>query len=688
TLDNNNADVNALNDGDTLTDSIKYTITDADGDTSEATLTITINGRTDGNPSVKAETVIVSEEGLVGGLPDDKGGNDTTNETTAMGQIVLTAAQNIPLADLSIQLTGPEGITVQGKDVVWNWDSDTDTLTGQVVLNVGEPATDVMTIKVNDVEADGLDYVASYETTLLHAIDHPEKNIEDEIDLTFELQVNNGTEILSSGDLVVTVEDDSPVVDSGDISIFIEPAAFNLSVILDISGSMQALADYTNSYTETRLDVAKNAINKLIDSYSGMGDVMVQITLFDGEASTQDVWMTAADAKTFISTIESNGGSTNYDAALDIAIQGFDKPGKLEGAENYSYFLTDGEPAYGQGGVNSLSPGYSGDEDTGIQPGEEKIWTDFLIANNIKSYAFAIGDVDSVDSISPISFDGQKGEDNDSELAILVTDINQLDALFEGSAFENRPQGTTNLIKGGVTEGITAGYGADGGNVLSFTVDGSTYTYSRTTGGMTVEGVNGGTYDQESTTVTIQTVAGGTIALNFESGDYTYYAKPNFDGTAYKEDISFSVEDKDGDTAYAEQTLNISSSNNDTIEFSADKASMDGGAGFDTLLVDTSIDFSSFDSNKIDNMELIELGDGAQSLTNLKTSDVINMTDSNDTIFVDGDTADSVQLSGNDWTNTNNTTTQNGNTYDIYSFSDSNGTHNVMIDTDITTTII
>ncbi|MGP9525850.1 Ig-like domain-containing protein, partial [Psychrobacter sp. AOP7-D1-15] len=127
---------------------------------------------------------------------------------------------------------------------------------------------------------------------------------------------------------------------------------------------------------------------------------------------------------------------------------------------------------------------------------------------------------------------------------------------------------------------------------------------------------------------------------------------------------------------------------NDTIEFSADKASMDGGAGFDTLLVDTSIDFSSFDSNKIDNMELIELGDGAQSLTNLKTSDVINMTDSNDTIFFDGDTADSVQLSGNDWTNTNNTTTQNGNTYDIYSFSDSNGTHNVMIDTDITTTII
>ncbi|MBO1518032.1 VCBS domain-containing protein, partial [Psychrobacter sp. F2608] len=44
TLDNNNADVNALNDGETLQDSITYTMTDADGDKSTATLTITING--------------------------------------------------------------------------------------------------------------------------------------------------------------------------------------------------------------------------------------------------------------------------------------------------------------------------------------------------------------------------------------------------------------------------------------------------------------------------------------------------------------------------------------------------------------------------------------------------------------------------------------------------------------------
>ena len=43
TLDNTNAKVTALNEGETLTDSVS-TITDGDGDTSTATPGITING--------------------------------------------------------------------------------------------------------------------------------------------------------------------------------------------------------------------------------------------------------------------------------------------------------------------------------------------------------------------------------------------------------------------------------------------------------------------------------------------------------------------------------------------------------------------------------------------------------------------------------------------------------------------
>ena len=131
----------------------------------------------------------------------------------------------------------------------------------------------------------------------------------------------------------------------------------------------------------------------------------------------------------------------------------------------------------------------------------------------------------------------------------------------------------------------------------------------------------------------------------------------------------------------------VGGAGNDKIVFSADNALMDGGDGINTLLVDTSIDFSGFDSSVIDNMEVIDMtGNGSQSLTNLTTSDVLDII--NDTVMtnkglvINGDSADSVSLTGNDWTNSG-TTTQGGNSYHVYSFNDNNGTHELLIQTDI-----
>lgn len=122
---------------------------------------------------------------------------------------------------------------------------------------------------------------------------------------------------------------------------------------------------------------------------------------------------------------------------------------------------------------------------------------------------------------------------------------------------------------------------------------------------------------------------------------------------------------------------------------------MDGGTGIDTLLINvanTSIDFGTFNATVFDSIEVIDMtGNGAQSLTNLSTSDVLDII--NDTVLtnkglvINGDSADSVSLTGNDWTNSG-TTTQDGNSYNVYSFSDANGTHNVLIQDDITTTIL
>ena len=77
---NDNARVNALNDGQSLTDKIAYTVTDATGLSSVSTLTVTINGATD--PYVPGSTITgtASTDNLVGTAMADSisglGGND------------------------------------------------------------------------------------------------------------------------------------------------------------------------------------------------------------------------------------------------------------------------------------------------------------------------------------------------------------------------------------------------------------------------------------------------------------------------------------------------------------------------------------------------------------------------------------------------------------------------------------
>ena len=134
---------------------------------------------------------------------------------------------------------------------------------------------------------------------------------------------------------------------------------------------------------------------------------------------------------------------------------------------------------------------------------------------------------------------------------------------------------------------------------------------------------------------------------------------------------------------------------NDTIVFDAADLVINGGDGIDTLLINeenTTINFGTFNSSKFESIEVIDMtGNGAQALTNLSTSDVLDII--NDTVMTDkdliinGDSDDSVSLAATGWTNSG-TTTQDGINYNVYSFSDTNGTHDLLIQTDVNTTIL
>ncbi|WP_220034759.1 beta strand repeat-containing protein [Psychrobacter fozii] len=124
---------------------------------------------------------------------------------------------------------------------------------------------------------------------------------------------------------------------------------------------------------------------------------------------------------------------------------------------------------------------------------------------------------------------------------------------------------------------------------------------------------------------------------------------------------------------------------NDTIVFDAADTVINGGDGSDTLLItDTSINFGSFDSSVLDNFEVLDItGNGAQSLTNLSTSDVINVTDSNNQLFVSGDNNDQISLTSQFVKQ--QTSDQAG--YNLYQ-STTDSSVALYIDTDITTTVI
>ena len=112
TLNNTDPAVNALNSGDTLTDSFTYTLTDGDGTSTTATLTITINGHTDGEPTVS----IPDTNGVAAGdatLPETAGptpGSFTIDAPAGLDHITVgttpvTAAQLANLGTTPVTIT-------------------------------------------------------------------------------------------------------------------------------------------------------------------------------------------------------------------------------------------------------------------------------------------------------------------------------------------------------------------------------------------------------------------------------------------------------------------------------------------------------------------------------------------------------------------------------------------------------
>ncbi len=434
-------------------------------------------------------TAQASEEGLAHGAADSQGnaaGADTGDAPTFNGHISITDADS---NSFTVTLTAPTlAVTSGGQAIVWTGDG-TGTLVGHVGSASGAEA---VSIHIDNQGA----YSVKLSLPLDHALQGEGAAGEDVLALGVGVSVSDGTHT-STTTLVVNVEDDAPVAHSDALTA--TAVRTNLLITLDVSGSMTTTDGVGH---ETRLQTAIKAIENLLDRYDAAGEVAVRLVTFSSTGGPiGDHWTSLADAKLLLASLTASG-NTNYDSALAAAESAFHSAGKLEGAQNVSYFLSDGAPNAGHE----------------IDASDTQAWQNFLTTAGITSHGIGIGAGAVGSAIDGIAYDGRTGTDTN---AVVVANLTQLDSVL--TATVQQP------IHGSL---ISAG-GADGARVLSLTV-------------------NSVVYDQPG----VQTIAlahGGSLVVNMATGEYTL--TPG--GSASQTDIRFTLVDGDGDTASGQISLDV-----------------------------------------------------------------------------------------------------------------------------------
>ena len=481
----------------TATDTFTYTIRDGDGDQSTATVTFNLTDSGLKVTSASQTTVFENALDLV------KDGADLA-QGTVTGSTPASTAETAT-GDLTTTTTGGVGpltFTLQG--------STTGTYG---VLQLGSDGKYTYTL-------------TSAPKTTPNANDGPNTVVGE----TFNYQAKDSLGNTTTGTIQINIVDDVPKAVAAERSVTTVKVDSNLLLTIDVSGSM---GDPSGVPGLNRLQLAKQAINALLDKYAGMGDVLVQVVAFSSSATNvSGGWVTVAQAKAFVGSLTAGGG-TNYDGAVATSQTAFNSSGKLTGAQNVGYFFSDGAPTAGQN----------------ISASDEVALKAFLDANSIKNYAIGLGTGVSNANLNPLAYDGSTHTDTN---AVVVTDLSQLNSVLAGTVIAPTVTGT--LLEGG-------SFGADGGFIKSITVDGATYTYdpkaSNGAGGLTFTGtVNHGTFNTVDNTLTIATNSGANLVINLDTGAYSYTPQ-TVAATPFNETIGFVVSDNDGDLAGSSVVIHV-----------------------------------------------------------------------------------------------------------------------------------
>ncbi len=506
----------------------------------------------DPTPEIEDGVVYVSEEGLKGGLKDDDGTEDLTNVAVQAGSLAMTGATSVVFTDAQPTKIGETEVQWDGVNsgelTAYTDDNDNG------IMDAGE---EVLQATITD---DG-----SYKVTLLDAVQHSDTTVEDVAKIDLQVMASNATATspatkTATANLSVVIEDDSPEITAESVDIAVPPIDVNLMLVLDTSTSM-GIDPYgrgkiwVDGQQMSRLDAVKIACKSAIDKYQEYGDVKVRLVTFSSSAKkVGDKWVSAEEALEQIDAMQA-GGFTNYDDALIKAEDAFNDEGKIDTGINRSIFITDGAPTawvddngnYGhetsRGWWNWWMP-QKDESDKGIQQEEQAKWEKFIEENDINSWAVTLESSDATNTLDGIAHNG--AEDDTQRNGEYVNPTELKEYLLNG-------------IDANVTATNLVGkFGGDDGYVKTVIVDGVTYDYDVTTGEVSIDGSNANVikFDKETDRLTLKTAKNGELTIDFDDGTYDYQAS-KIVSESYKETLTFTLKDNDGDSTTEDVTLNV-----------------------------------------------------------------------------------------------------------------------------------
>ncbi|WP_238474226.1 VCBS domain-containing protein [Pseudomonas cavernicola] len=351
-LNNANPAVQALDSGESLTETFSYTMQDADGDTDTATLTITITGSNDG-PQITVDS----------GNPGSEGGNDQVFEAgLAAGS---NAASDSEFATGTFSLSDADGpddlqsVTINGTTVAL----------GSLVGSVFTGTHGSLTITAYD----SLTGVASYSYELTTpTTDGPGLETD-----SFSLTVSDGTASSAPASLVIEILDDVPNAADEGISIVQGALSVLIGNVLsnDLHANGQAGADSPTSFV---------------------------------------AW--SSTAANFGSFSDTGGGSGSYSLDnLNLLVQALDSGETLSESFSYTMQDADGDTASASltltitgsndGPQLSVDPGNEGGND---QVSEAGLASGSAAASNSEfaTGSFSLSDADGLDDLQSVTING------------------------------------------------------------------------------------------------------------------------------------------------------------------------------------------------------------------------------------------------------------------------------------------